>query len=48
MTHHPALKQHLGLGDEDIVLGLLYLGYTDEPEKEGVRNTPVSEKAIWL
>lgn len=48
MTHHPALKHHLGLGDEDIVLGLLYLGYTDEPEKEGVRNTPVSEKAIWL
>ncbi len=48
MTHHPALRQHLGLGDEDIVLGLLYLGYTDEPEKEGVRNTPVSEKAIWL
>jgi nitroreductase len=48
MTHHPALRQHLSLGDEDIVLGLLYLGYTDEPEKEGVRNAPVSEKAIWL
>ncbi len=48
MTHHPALRHYLGLGEEDIVLGLLYLGYTDEPEKEGVRNTPVSEKAIWL
>lgn len=48
MTHHPALRQYLGLGNEDIVLGLLYLGYTDEPEKEGLRNTLIAEKAIWL
>jgi len=48
MTHHPTLRQYLGLGNEDIVLGLLYLGYTDEPEKEGLRNTLIAEKAIWL
>ncbi len=48
MTHTPAMKEYLGLGEEDIVLGLIYLGYTDEPLKEGQRNTPVSEKVKWL
>lgn len=47
MTHNPAFKQHLGLGDNDIVLGLIFLGYTDEPLKEGVRNIPVHEKLKW-
>lgn len=48
MTHHPALKAHLGLGEDDLVLGLIFLGFTDEPAKEGVRNAPVSEKVKWL
>jgi nitroreductase len=48
MTHNPALKAHLGLGEEDVVLGLIFLGYTDEPAKEGVRNSHVSEKVKWL
>ena len=47
MTHKQALKDHLQLGDEDIILGLIFLGYTDEPAKEGVRNTPLSEKVKW-
>lgn len=43
MTHHPALKEHLGLADEDVVLGLIYLGYSDEI-KEGKRNTDIEDK----
>ena len=48
MTHHPALKEYLRLGAEDIVLGLIFLGYTDEPAKEGVRNSLPNEKVKWL
>lgn len=48
MTHHPTLKEYLHLGAEDIVLGLIFLGYTDEPAKEGVRNSQPNEKVKWL
>ncbi|MCD6012050.1 MAG: nitroreductase [Flavipsychrobacter sp.] len=48
MTHKHALKEYLKLGADDIVMGLVFLGYTDEPGKEGVRNTPLSEKIIWM
>lgn len=48
MTHSPALKQYLELGEHDIVLGLIFLGYTDEAQKPGQRNIPVSEKVKWL
>ncbi len=47
MTHTHALKEYLELGEHDIVMGLIFLGYSDEPAKEGVRNTPLSEKIIW-
>ena len=47
MTHHPAMKKYLGLADEDIVMGILYLGYSDEQTKEGKRIVPLSEKGIW-
>ena len=48
MTHSPALRDYLGFGSEDIVMGLIFLGYTDEPAKEGVRNIPMTEKVKWL
>jgi nitroreductase len=48
MTNNPALKDHLQLGPDDIILGLLYMGYTDEPAKDGVRNIPLAEKVKWL
>lgn len=48
MTLQPGLKTYLELGEEDMVLGLIFLGYTDEPAKEGVRNSTVSEKVKWL
>jgi len=48
MTHTHALKEYLHLGHDDIILGLIFLGYTDEPAKEGVRNTALNEKIKWV
>jgi hypothetical protein len=47
MTHHHAMKNYLGLAAEDIVMGILYLGYTDEPAKEGKRIVSLTEKVTW-
>lgn len=47
MTHTEAIKNELGLSESDIVLGLIYMGYTDEPKREGKRNIPIEEKIIW-
>jgi nitroreductase len=43
----PVMKEYLGLGPEDTILGLLYLGYTDEPRRPGKR-TPITEKTKWV
>ncbi len=48
MTLKPAMKQHLGLGNEDIVLGLIFLGYSDEPAKPGIRNSSAADKIKWM
>ena len=48
MTHDDSMKKYLGLADEDIVLGLLYLGYSDEPNRVGKRNVPLNEKVKWM
>ncbi len=47
MTHHPSMKQYLGLDEEDIVMGLLYLGYSDDPHQQGSRSVPVEAKVQW-
>lgn len=47
MTHHDSMKKMLGIADEDLVMGLLYLGYTDEAPAEGKRNIPLAEKISW-
>jgi nitroreductase len=47
MVLQPAMKTFLDLEAEDVVLGLLYLGYTDEPAKPGKRG-PVEEKTKWV
>lgn len=48
MTHHPAMKQYLGLAEEDVMLGILYLGYTDDnAAKEGRRIVPLADKIAW-
>ena len=48
MTHTHALKEHLGLAAEDIIMGLIFLGYADEPAKEGVRKSSINDKLTWL
>jgi nitroreductase len=47
MTHQPAMKEYFGLGEEDIMMGLLYLGYTDEPARPGKRAVPLGDKVMW-
>ncbi|WP_345210379.1 nitroreductase [Mucilaginibacter gynuensis] len=47
MTLKPGLKEFLELGEEDQVLGLLYLGYTDQ-HPEGKRTTPLEAKVKWV
>jgi nitroreductase len=42
----PAYAEHFGLGHEDQVLGVLFLGYT-EVQPEGKRKTPIEEKITW-
>lgn len=48
MVHSPAMKEFLGLKEEDAVLGMIYLGYTDEPAKDGIRNIPLDDKIKWF
>ncbi len=47
MAHDPSLKKYLALGEEDIVMGLLFLGYTDQPVQAGKRNIPLENKVEW-
>jgi nitroreductase len=47
LAHHPALKDEFRLGEEDLILGIIYLGYSDEPFREGNRMTPLSDKIEW-
>jgi nitroreductase len=47
MTYHPSMKNYLGLGEQDLVMGILHLGYTDQPLTEGKRNIPLAEKISW-
>lgn len=41
------MKTYLGLADEDLVAGLLYLGYSDQPARGAQRNIPLEEKVRW-
>ncbi len=48
MTHHPAMKEHLQLGAEDVVMGLIYLGKTNSAPRPGHRLVPLEEKVKWV
>lgn len=48
MAHHPAMKSYLKLGEEDQVMGLLYMGYSDQEPKPTQRNIPLEEKVKWM
>lgn len=43
----PAMKQYLNLGEEDTMIALLYMGYSNEPVKPG-RRMPVEVKTKWI
>ena len=47
MAHHTAFKNYLQLGEHDIVMGLLFLGYSDLPVAAGKRNIALEEKIVW-
>jgi nitroreductase len=47
MTLKPALRDFLQFGEEDIVMGILYLGYANE-YPAGKRITPIQEKITWV
>jgi len=46
MVLKPAFAEHFGLGQEDSVLGVLFMGYTDQ-QPAGTRKTPIEEKIKW-
>jgi hypothetical protein len=46
MAHHPVMKDFLQLNEQDIVMSLLYLGYSDE-QIDGKRQTEIEQKVIW-
>lgn len=48
MTYHPEMREHLGFGENDKVMGLLFLGYTDEKDIKGKRRTEINEKTTWI
>lgn len=47
LTHHPALKNYFGLREEDLVIGLLYMGYADDNNKQGTRIISLENKIYW-
>ena len=47
LTHHPAMKTYFQLREEDTVMGILYLGYTDITQT-GKRIMPLTEKVKWF
>jgi len=46
VVHNDAMKEFLDLNEEDIMIGLLYMGYTDEVTRDG-RRTPAEDKITW-
>lgn len=46
MTLSPAMKKHFQLHEQDQILGILFLGKTNE-QVEGKRKIPLSEKIVW-
>lgn len=47
MTYHDSMKQLLGLEEHDQMMGLIYLGYSEEPSPPAKRNIALSEKTVW-
>ncbi|HLR76699.1 MAG TPA: nitroreductase [Balneolaceae bacterium] len=47
MSYHPEFKKYLGLKEGDKMIGILYLGHTDQLRKKKKRRIPLEEKIIW-
>src|ERR1700743_673170 len=47
MALRPPMQEFLNLGDDAHVIGVLYLGYTDDPPA-GSRIIPLNEKIKWI
>ncbi len=47
MTLRPPMKDALGLGEHDQVLGMLYFGYIDGEPPAGKRMRPMEDKFVW-
>ena len=47
VTYTQELKDFLGLGEKDLCLGYLYLGYSDNPATLS-RRDPIQEKVEWI
>lgn len=47
VTYTPELKSFLGLGEKDLCLGYLYLGYT-ETIVQPSRRSPIRDKVEWI
>lgn len=43
----PWMKEYLQLREEDSMLGILYLGYSDAPKQPGRRLVSLEEKVMW-
>ncbi|MBS1587822.1 MAG: nitroreductase [Bacteroidetes bacterium] len=42
------MKDYMGLGEDDHVMGVFYMGYTDEEKREGKRNRTAEERVEWF
>lgn len=47
VTYHAAMKKYFYLKDEDQMIGLIYLGYTDQEPKKGERIVSLDKKIEW-
>jgi len=46
-SYHPAARKRLGLDDDEIVIGMVYLGYP-AADREKTERAPASDKTRWL
>jgi nitroreductase len=46
---HPEVLAHLGVQEEELIAGFIYVGYPreDEPERPLTRRTPVADLTEW-
>lgn len=47
LTHHNAFKAYFNYKEEDTILGVIYMGYTDVEIPEGKRNSDFSNKVKY-